>query len=31
VVYRWAYDYGVPGAADDFLPQNHPGEARLPA
>ena len=22
VVYRWAYDYGVPGAAEDFLPQN---------
>jgi cytochrome c oxidase subunit 1 len=25
VVYRWAYDYSVPGAAEDFLPQNHPG------
>ncbi len=24
VVYRWAYDYSVPGAADDFLPQNQP-------
>ena len=24
VVYRWAYDYGVPGAADDFIPQNVP-------
>jgi cytochrome c oxidase subunit 1 len=23
-VYRWAYDYGVPGAADDFIPQNVP-------
>src|SRR5688572_19717002 len=25
VVYRWAYDYSVPGAAQDFLPQNQPG------
>jgi len=24
VVYRWAYDYGVPGAADDYIPQNVP-------
>ncbi len=24
VVYRWAYDYGVPGAEDDFVPQNIP-------
>ena len=24
LVYRWAYDYSVPGAADDFLPQNMP-------
>jgi len=23
-VYRWAYDYSVPGAAQDFLPQNQP-------
>ena len=23
-VYRWAYDYGVPGAADDYIPQNVP-------
>ena len=23
-VYRWAYDYGVPGAEKDFIPQNHP-------
>lgn len=23
-VYRWAYDYGVPGAPEDFIPQNHP-------
>jgi cytochrome c oxidase subunit I len=22
VVYRWAYDYSVPGAAKDFIPQN---------
>jgi cytochrome c oxidase subunit 1 len=24
VVYRWAYDYSVPGAGQDFLPQNLP-------
>ncbi len=24
IVYRWAYDYSVPGAARDFLPQNEP-------
>ena len=24
VVYRWAYDYNVPGATQDFLPQNMP-------
>src|SRR6059036_4300105 len=24
VVYRWAYDYSVPGAVDDFIPQNVP-------
>jgi cytochrome c oxidase subunit 1 len=23
-VYRWAYDYGVPGAENDFIPQTHP-------
>jgi len=23
-VYRWAYDYSVPGAAEDFTPQNEP-------
>jgi cytochrome c oxidase subunit 1 len=23
-VYRWAYDYSVPGAEDDFIPQNVP-------
>ncbi|MBO67163.1 MAG: cytochrome c oxidase subunit I [Acidiferrobacteraceae bacterium] len=32
-VYRWAYDYSVPGAKDDFIPQNVPagqetGDAR---
>jgi cytochrome c oxidase subunit 1 len=24
VVYRWAYDYSVPGASRDFIPQNEP-------
>ena len=24
VVYRWAYDYSVPGATEDFMPQNQP-------
>ncbi|MDR7419554.1 MAG: cbb3-type cytochrome c oxidase subunit I [Armatimonadota bacterium] len=24
VVYRWAYDYSVPGAAEDFIPQTAP-------
>jgi cytochrome c oxidase subunit 1 len=28
VVYRWAYDYSVPGAEQDFLPQNQPPIAR---
>ena len=23
-VYRWAYDYSVPGAEEDFIPQNVP-------
>ena len=23
-VYRWAYDYSVPGAERDFIPQNEP-------
>ncbi|MBB5014648.1 cytochrome c oxidase subunit I [Rehaibacterium terrae] len=27
VVYRWAYDYSVPGAKEDFIPQNVPPEA----
>ena len=27
LVYRWAYDYGVPGVKDDFVPQNvHPDQ-----
>lgn len=25
-VYRWAYDYSVPGHKQDFIPQNEPGE-----
>ena len=24
LVYRWAYDYAVPGAPEDFVPQNSP-------
>jgi cytochrome c oxidase subunit 1 len=28
VVYRWAYDYNVPGAEEDFLPQNQPPGSR---
>jgi len=31
VVYRWAYDYSVPGAAADFIPQNEPPDPRIPA
>ncbi|TCZ65460.1 cytochrome c oxidase subunit I [Roseicella aquatilis] len=27
VVHRWAYDYSVPGAARDFIPQNEPDPA----
>jgi cytochrome c oxidase subunit 1 len=27
-VYRWAYDYSVPGAARDFVPQNEPPAAK---
>jgi cytochrome c oxidase subunit 1 len=27
VVYRWAYDYSVPGAERDFIPQNEPPAA----
>jgi cytochrome c oxidase subunit 1 len=26
-VYRWAYDYSVPGAEQDYIPQNHPVSA----
>jgi len=26
VVYRWAYDYSVPGAVDDYIPQNKPSD-----
>ena len=26
VVYRWPYEYGLPGATDDFVPQNVPDE-----
>ncbi|MBV8592007.1 MAG: cbb3-type cytochrome c oxidase subunit I, partial [Acetobacteraceae bacterium] len=29
VVYRWAYDYSVPGAKQDFIPQNQPPAASL--
>jgi cytochrome c oxidase subunit I len=28
VVYRWAYDYSVPGAPEDFIPQNQPPTKR---
>jgi cytochrome c oxidase subunit 1 len=30
VVYRWAYDYSVPGAAEDFVPQNQPTTRSVP-
>ena len=30
VVYRWAYDYSVPGAQEDFIPQNQPASALNP-
>jgi cytochrome c oxidase subunit 1 len=30
VVYRWAYDYSVPGYHDDFIPQNVPAEEGAP-
>jgi cytochrome c oxidase subunit 1 len=29
VVYRWAYDYSVPGAERDFVPQNQPAIAPI--
>jgi cytochrome c oxidase subunit 1 len=28
VVYRWPYDYSVPGAESDFIPQNAPDQSR---
>ena len=28
IVYRWAYDYSVPGSKEDFIPQNQPPSAR---
>jgi cytochrome c oxidase subunit I len=31
VVHRWAYDYSVPGAPQDFIPQNVPPDERTPA
>ena len=31
VVHRWAYDYSVPGAPEDFIPQNAPADDRIPA
>ena len=30
VVYRWAYDYSVPGAPQDFIPQNDPWPQKAP-
>ena len=30
VVYRWAYDYSVPGAAEDFIPQDQPPGRKAP-
>ncbi|HEY0422322.1 MAG TPA: cbb3-type cytochrome c oxidase subunit I [Rhodopila sp.] len=27
IVYRWPYDYSVPGAKEDFIPQNQPAAA----
>jgi cytochrome c oxidase subunit 1 len=29
-VYRWAYDYSVPGYHDDFIPQNVPPNPDIP-
>ena len=31
VVYRWAYDYSVPGAPEDFIAQNDPWPAKAAA
>jgi cytochrome c oxidase subunit 1 len=28
VVHRWAYDYSVPGAPEDFIPQNVPADPK---
>ena len=30
IVYRWAYDYSVPGAPEDFIPQNQPPAVSRP-
>ena len=30
-VYRWAYDFSVPGAKNDFIPQNEPLDASISA
>jgi len=30
IVYRWAYDYSVPGAIQDYLPQNMPNDVAFP-
>ncbi|AGB73845.1 MULTISPECIES: cbb3-type cytochrome c oxidase subunit I [Rhizobium] len=30
IVYRWPYDYSVPGADQDFLPQNQPASSGPP-
>ncbi len=30
VVHRWAYDYSVPGAKEDFIPQNVPPDGETP-
>jgi cytochrome c oxidase subunit 1 len=29
VVHRWAYDYSVPGAKQDFIPQNEPRDPQM--
>ena len=29
-VYRWAYDYSVPGVEEDYIPQNRPPDANTP-
>ncbi|WP_419910834.1 cytochrome c oxidase subunit I [Hoeflea sp.] len=31
IVYRWAYDYSVPGAQEDYLAQNDPWPQKPPA